>query len=63
MLPGAFDHACQGTLAYWKLANDGAIAQQDYAGNNIRLLLAVTLPQYHIFDRQGRSRKPPTSPA
>ncbi|MET0675466.1 MAG: TRAP transporter substrate-binding protein DctP [Bradyrhizobium sp.] len=49
MLPGAFDHACQGSLAYWKLARSGVIAQQDYAPNNIRLLLAVTLPQYRIF--------------
>src|ERR1700712_2737054 len=49
MLPGAFAHACQGTLAYWKLAKSGVIAEQDYAGNNIRLLLAVSLPQYRIF--------------
>lgn len=49
MLPGAFDHACQGSLAYWKLARNGVIAQQDYALNNIRLLIAVTLPQYRIF--------------
>ena len=49
MLPGAFAHSCQGTLAYWKLARSGVIAQQDYAGNNIRLLLAVSLPQYRIF--------------
>jgi len=49
MLPGAFAHSCQGTLAYWKLAKSGVIAEQDYAGNNIRLLLAVTLPQYRIF--------------
>jgi TRAP-type C4-dicarboxylate transport system substrate-binding protein len=49
MLPGAFDHSCQGTLAYWKLARNGVIAQQDYAANNIKLLLAVSLPQYRIF--------------
>jgi TRAP-type C4-dicarboxylate transport system substrate-binding protein len=49
MLPGAFAHSCQGTLAYWKLAKDGIIAQQDYAGNNIKLLLMVSLPQYRIF--------------
>jgi TRAP-type C4-dicarboxylate transport system substrate-binding protein len=49
MLPGAFEHSCQGTLAYWKLARSGVIAEQDYAGNNIRLLLAVSLPQYRIF--------------
>jgi len=49
MLPGAFAHSCQGTLAYWKLARSGIIAEQDYAGNNIRLLLMVSLPQYRIF--------------
>lgn len=49
MLPGAFAHSCQGTLAYWKLARSGVIAEQDYAANNIRLLLAVSLPQYRIF--------------
>lgn len=49
MLPGAFEHSCQGTLAYWKLARSGVIAEQDYAANNIRLLLAVSLPQYRIF--------------
>jgi TRAP-type C4-dicarboxylate transport system substrate-binding protein len=49
MLPGAFAHSCQGTLAYWKLARKGVIAEQDYAGNQIRLLLTVSLPQYRIF--------------
>ena len=27
MLPGAFAHSCQGTLAYWKLAKSGVIAR------------------------------------
>src|SRR4051794_25086969 len=49
MLPGSFEHACQGTLSYWKLARNGVIAEQDYTANNIRLLLTVTLPQYRIF--------------
>ncbi len=49
MLPGAFDHACQGSLAYWKLARSGTIATQDYASNNIHLLLTVMLPQYRIL--------------
>jgi TRAP-type C4-dicarboxylate transport system substrate-binding protein len=49
MLPGAFEHSCQGTMAYWKLARNGVIAEQDYASNNIRLLLAISLPQYRIF--------------
>jgi TRAP-type C4-dicarboxylate transport system substrate-binding protein len=49
MLPGAFEHSCQGTLAYSKLAKSGVIAEQDYAANGIRLLLNVSLPQYRIF--------------
>jgi TRAP-type C4-dicarboxylate transport system substrate-binding protein len=49
MLPGAFEHSCQGTLAYSKLARHGVIAEQDYAANGIRLLFAVSLPQYRIF--------------
>jgi len=49
MLPGAFEHSCQGTLAYSKLARNGVIAEQDYAANGIRLLFAVSLPQYRIL--------------
>ena len=49
MLPGGFEHSCQGTLAYSKLAKKGVIAEQDYAPNGIRLLFAVSLPQYRIF--------------
>lgn len=49
MLPGAFDHTCQGTLAYWRAARSGVIAEQDYDKNAIRLLIAVSLPQYRIF--------------
>jgi len=49
MLPGAFEHSCQGTMAYSKLARTGVIAEQDYAANGIRLLFAVSLPQYRIF--------------
>ncbi|MCB1534861.1 MAG: TRAP transporter substrate-binding protein DctP [Rhodoblastus sp.] len=49
MLPGAFEHTCQGTLAYWKSARSGVIAEQDYDKNAIRLLIAVSLPQYRIF--------------
>ena len=49
MLPGVFEHSCQGTLAYWKTARSGVIAQQDYTANGIHLLLAVSLPPYHIL--------------
>ena len=49
MLPGAFEHSCQGTMAYSKLARSGVIAEQDYVANGIKLLFAVSLPQYRIF--------------
>ena len=32
-----------------ELAKKGVIAEQDYAPNGIRLLFAVSLPQYRIF--------------
>src|SRR5690348_995446 len=58
MLPGAFEHSCQGTLAYSKLAKSGVIAEQDYTGNGIRLLFAVTLPQYRIFTVTKQVKEP-----
>jgi TRAP-type C4-dicarboxylate transport system substrate-binding protein len=48
-LPGMFDTACAGTLAYWKVARGGLVEKYDYAPNKIRLLLEVALPPYHIF--------------
>jgi len=58
MLPGAFEHSCQGTLAYSKLAKSGVIADQDYTANGIRLLFAVTLPQYRIFTVTKQVKEP-----
>src|ERR1700733_15826022 len=48
-LPGMFDTACGGTLAYWKVARGGLVEKYDYAPDKIRLLLEVALPPYHIF--------------
>jgi TRAP-type C4-dicarboxylate transport system substrate-binding protein len=48
-LPGVFDSACKGTLAYWKMARGGLLEKYDYAPNKIRLLIEVVLPPYHIF--------------
>ena len=48
-LPGGAEHTCQSTLAYTKLAKSGVIAEQDYVANGIRLLFAVSLPQYRIL--------------
>ena len=49
MLPGSFQSSCQGTMAYWKAAREGVIANQDYAPNKIRLLMAIALPPYQIL--------------
>jgi TRAP-type C4-dicarboxylate transport system substrate-binding protein len=35
-LPEAFKTSCEGTLAYWKTAREGIIANQEYAPNKIR---------------------------
>jgi len=48
-LPGQFDAACPGTMAYWKSARNGVIAKADYAPNKIHLLLATMLSPYHVF--------------
>jgi TRAP-type C4-dicarboxylate transport system substrate-binding protein len=48
-LPGMFETACEGTLAYWKVARTGLVEKYDYALNKIRLLMEVALPPYHIF--------------
>lgn len=53
-LPGEFATSCEGSLAYWKSARTGLIAQQEYAPNKIRLLFEVALPPYKIFTARKR---------
>lgn len=48
-VPGQFDAACPGTMAYWKTARSGIVARTDYAPNKIRLLIETVLPPYHVF--------------
>ncbi|OGA33589.1 MAG: C4-dicarboxylate ABC transporter [Betaproteobacteria bacterium RIFCSPLOWO2_12_FULL_62_13b] len=47
-LPGSFATSCEGTLAYWKLAKDGILAQREFAPNGVRLLFTVVLPPYQV---------------
>lgn len=47
-LPGSFATACEGTLAYWKLAKDGILAQKEFAPNGVRLLFTLVLPPYQV---------------
>jgi TRAP-type C4-dicarboxylate transport system substrate-binding protein len=48
-LPEAFHTSCEGTLAYWKSARQGVLAQQEYAPNKVKLLMEVVLPPYQVF--------------
>jgi len=52
-LPGSFDTSCQGTLAFWKLAQEGGLlATEEYEKVGARVLFAVVMPPYQIFLRQ-----------
>lgn len=51
-LPGGFASACQGTLAYWKLARDGVLAQKEYSPNGIRILFTLVSAPYQVLMRQ-----------
>lgn len=48
-LPGQFAHSCTGTMAYWKMARQGILRQDEYKPNGVRLVMAVLLPPYKIF--------------
>ena len=52
-LPGSFDTACRGTLAYAPLLEDGgALARNEYALLGFRPLFSIVLPPYQVFSRQ-----------
>lgn len=51
-LPGGFASSCEGTLAYWKLARDGMLAQNEYAPNGIRVLFALVSVPYQVLMKQ-----------
>jgi len=52
-LPLGFSTSCAGTMAYYKLASDGIIAQRELAPNGVKLLFAIVLPPYQVFLRSG----------
>jgi TRAP-type C4-dicarboxylate transport system substrate-binding protein len=51
-LPGMFKTSCEGTLAYWKLARDGVLAQKEFEPNGLRILFALVASPYQILMRQ-----------
>ncbi len=48
-LPGNFVSSCDGMRAYWKLAHEGIIAQQEMAPNGIRVLFPIIQPPFQVF--------------
>lgn len=51
-LPGTFSTSCEGTLAYWQLAQEGgALFQHQYGPAGVRILFAVVMPPYQAFLR------------
>jgi TRAP-type C4-dicarboxylate transport system substrate-binding protein len=49
-LPGAFVTSCQGTMAFWRLAQgDGVLNRRDYVPNGMRVVFAIVMPPYQIF--------------
>lgn len=52
-LPGAFETAKQGSLAYWKLVNE-LLLEKEYLKNGVRPIWAVMLPQYQVLTRDKK---------
>ena len=50
-LPGTFQHPCDGTRAFYQMATEGMLVEQEYQPNGIRLLIALALPPYQILTR------------
>lgn len=49
-LPGTFNSACEGTMAYWEIAKPGGVLDQaEYAPEGVRALMALALPPYQLF--------------
>jgi TRAP-type C4-dicarboxylate transport system substrate-binding protein len=49
-LPGTFNSACEGTMAYWEIAKPGGVLDEaEYAPEGVRALMALALPPYQLF--------------
>jgi len=57
-LPGSFSTSCEGTMAYWKLAKDGILAQKEYAPNGVRVLFTYVFAPYQIYLASHELRTP-----
>lgn len=51
-LPGAFGTSCEGTMAYWEMATEGALLSE-YEANDSRLLFVIVNPPFQLFLNDG----------
>jgi len=50
-LPGGVTGACEGSVAFWKLARNGVLADKEFAANGVLPIFAVVLPPYQVFTK------------
>jgi len=49
-LPGGFTESCEGTQAYWKLAQEGGLLhEKEFGPLGVKVLFTLVLPPYQIF--------------
>lgn len=53
-LPGSFQSSCEGTNAFWEIANKDPIASQDFAENKVKLLYGFVLEPYQIYTAEKK---------
>ena len=57
-LPGSFSTACEGTLAYWKMAKGETLGKHEFAANKVRPLFAIVLEPYQFYTVNKLIRTP-----
>jgi len=50
-LPGMYSTSCAATMAYWRMANDGFLAQTEYKPLGVRVIFATVLAPYQVLTK------------
>jgi len=51
-MPGAYEKACDGLVAYNTVAKDGALTERDFTANGVKLLYPIILPPFELASRE-----------
>lgn len=57
-LPGSFTTACEGTMAYWKVAKGETMTKHEFGANKVKPLFALVLEPYQIYTANKEVRTP-----